>query len=206
MTRPSTLPTLPSRQLAAGCLLALLPGIALAHPGHADNAWLAGMLHPLSGVDHLLAMLLLGWWAWARKNTSGVGQSLSLPCLFVAGMLGGAGIAQALPLVTDLIELILALSLVVLGIQLLQPNRLRTPSALLLAAGIGGCHGYAHGGSLAMAGEPGLWLIGMLLSTLTLHLLGFALARRIQARTWARPFAAGFAAGSGALLVGLALA
>ena len=43
--------------------LLLTPALAFAHPGHGDNGLLAGISHPLSGLDHLLAMLAVGLWA-----------------------------------------------------------------------------------------------------------------------------------------------
>jgi urease accessory protein len=50
------------------CLL-LLSGLALslpaaAHPGHAETGFAAGLLHPLTGLDHLLALLAVGLWSW----------------------------------------------------------------------------------------------------------------------------------------------
>ncbi len=42
-------------------LLALLfPSLASAHPGHSEVGFLSGMLHPLSGVDHVAAMMGIG--------------------------------------------------------------------------------------------------------------------------------------------------
>ncbi|EPM83890.1 urease accessory protein, partial [Pseudomonas syringae pv. actinidiae ICMP 18886] len=48
---------------ALGALaLLLVPTLALAHPGHGDNGLIAGISHPLGGLDHLLAMLAVGLW------------------------------------------------------------------------------------------------------------------------------------------------
>ena len=38
----------------------LLPSVAFAHPGHETAGMLSGMLHPLLGWDHLLAMVAVG--------------------------------------------------------------------------------------------------------------------------------------------------
>ena len=48
-------------------LLILTPSVALAHPGHGIG-FLAGLEHPLTGMDHLLAMLAIGLWAAARSK------------------------------------------------------------------------------------------------------------------------------------------
>ena len=62
-----------TRRNAAAIAFALLPTLALAHPGHSHDAgFVAGALHPFSGMDHLLGLaaagLLLGWlpaaWRW----------------------------------------------------------------------------------------------------------------------------------------------
>ena len=54
------------RTLAAFITLASLPTLALAHPGHSHDAgFVAGAMHPFSGIDHLLGLaiagLLMGW-------------------------------------------------------------------------------------------------------------------------------------------------
>ena len=52
--------------------LALLftPTLAFAHPGHGTSGLLAGLSHPLGGLDHLLAMLAVGLWAAQRPTAS----------------------------------------------------------------------------------------------------------------------------------------
>ncbi|CDF86524.1 hypothetical secreted protein [Pseudomonas knackmussii B13] len=65
--------------------LFLTPAIAFAHPGHGDNGLAAGVLHPLTGLDHLLAMFAVGLWAAQQKGAA----RLALPCTFVGTMLLG---------------------------------------------------------------------------------------------------------------------
>ena len=55
--------------LAAAALL-LTPALAFAHPGHGDNGLVAGISHPLGGIDHLLAMLAVGLWAAQQKGSA----------------------------------------------------------------------------------------------------------------------------------------
>ena len=47
-------------KLSAAATLLLAPALAFAHPGHGDNGLVAGISHPLGGLDHLLAMLAVG--------------------------------------------------------------------------------------------------------------------------------------------------
>ncbi|MGQ8571924.1 HupE/UreJ family protein, partial [Klebsiella pneumoniae] len=71
--------------LLAAALL-LLPQAALAHPGHGDAAGLAhGFVHPLSGADHVLAMVAVGLLAALRG-----GRALwALPAAFLGMMVVG---------------------------------------------------------------------------------------------------------------------
>src|SRR5712691_9534094 len=94
----------------AAAFLALAPTVAFAHPGHEGASLVHGFLHPLGGVDHIVAMVAVGLLA-ARLG----GRALWLvPASFVATMAvaGLAGMAGAgLPYV----ETGIALSVVVLG-------------------------------------------------------------------------------------------
>src|SRR6185295_12960290 len=66
------------RTLGALALL-LTPALAFAHPGHGDNGLIAGISHPLGGLDHLLAMLAVGLWAAQQQGAA----RWALPCTFV---------------------------------------------------------------------------------------------------------------------------
>src|SRR3546814_2838362 len=52
--------------------VAVLPTAAWAHPGHGEqgSAFLAGLQHPLTGFDHMAAMLMVGLWARSEEHTS----------------------------------------------------------------------------------------------------------------------------------------
>ncbi|MGH8354011.1 MAG: HupE/UreJ family protein, partial [Pseudomonas sp.] len=77
--------------IAAGLLAS---GSALAHPGHEVSGLAAGLLHPLSGVDHLLAMLGVGLWAGQRGGKALWLLPLSfMAMLAVGGLLGINGFA-----------------------------------------------------------------------------------------------------------------
>ncbi|OPK06707.1 protein hupE, partial [Pseudomonas veronii] len=82
------------KKLFAAAALLLAPALAFAHPGHGDNGLVAGISHPLGGLDHLLAMLAVGLWAAQQKGAA----RWALPCTFVAtlllgGLLGFEGLA-----------------------------------------------------------------------------------------------------------------
>lgn len=65
--------------------LLLTPALAFAHPGHDENGLMAGISHPLSGIDHLLAMVAVGLWAAQQKGSA----RWALPCTFVGMLLIG---------------------------------------------------------------------------------------------------------------------
>jgi hydrogenase/urease accessory protein HupE len=59
------------------CIAAAFPAVALAHGGHADS-FAAAFAHPFGGLDHLLAMLIVGVWSARVAATSGR-RGLALP-------------------------------------------------------------------------------------------------------------------------------
>ena len=65
--------------------LLLTPALAFAHPGHGDNGLIAGISHPIGGLDHLLAMLAVGLWAAQQQGAA----RWALPCTFVGTLLIG---------------------------------------------------------------------------------------------------------------------
>jgi urease accessory protein len=176
-------------------ILLLLPATAFAHPGDALHHGLAaGFLHPFSGADHLLAMVMVGLWA----GLLGGQARWALPGGFLAGMAGGAlmGFAGwALPGV----EAGILASVILLGALAGLALRLPLPLGMLAAAGFGLLHGHAHGTEML----GGMAFLGMLAGTAALHAAGLALA--VPAAAWARRVArlAGGAAALGGLLLAL---
>jgi urease accessory protein len=69
----------------------LFPALALAHPGHGETpGFLSGMLHPASGVDHLIGFLLIGVLATRLDRR----VSLSMTAVFL-GLLVAASTADS---------------------------------------------------------------------------------------------------------------
>lgn len=125
------------------CLMAL-GGLALslpaaAHPGHGDTGFLAGLLHPLTGLDHLLALLAVGLWS-RRQRHGGV-----LAPAFLVMMAFGASTGLALPA----LETSVAATVLLLGVLAASSLRLAPQLAVLLAGGCGFLHGLAHGRELS---------------------------------------------------------
>lgn len=190
------------RSRASAILLLLfvfLAGPAQAHPGHdgAATFW-SGLLHPLTGLDHLVAMLAVGLWSAFGASGPTARSALALPLLFV----GGAILGTALGLTGALdgrIEMAVTGSLIALGAALLVATRAGRATALLLVALCGLLHGGAHGRELA-ASFAGDALFGFLLGTGLLHALGAALMALVPA---ARRRLALAGAGGGLAVTGL---
>ena len=70
-----------SKRLAA-LLLTALPVAAFAHTGHGDHGFMDGFAHPILGLDHLLAMLMVGVWSVLHSKTAP--QVWLAPTAFVA--------------------------------------------------------------------------------------------------------------------------
>ncbi|MET0238261.1 MAG: HupE/UreJ family protein [Sphingobium sp.] len=178
--------------------LALTATPAFAHPGHQESGLVSGILHPLTGADHLVAMLMVGLWAGLVA-----GRALwVLPSAFLAAMLGGFAYGALAQGGAAGAEMLIIASVLVLGSAVAL--RLRTPLALagIVAGLFGFSHGMAHG--LESPGGTAAFTFagGFLVATAVLHGIGVVLARRIPA-SWSRG-AGILAAGFGLVLAGAA--
>lgn len=158
----------------AAAMAAFVPTSAWAHAGHDETGGLiSGLTHPVTGVDHLVAMVLVGVWAalFAPRGKT----ALLVPGAFLAAM--AAGFAGSAFLGGLPAEALILLSLAVLGLA--AGLGLRAPIALaMLAAGLFGFgHGLAHGFETPGGAFPALFALGFLISTAALHGLGVLTAR-----------------------------
>lgn len=152
--------------------LMLLAPAAGAHTFGAEGAgFTAGMLHPLIGLDHLLALIGAGLWAgWL----GGRSQYL-LPGGFLAGMLGGALLAWG-GFAVPLVEPMIAVSVLVFGVLAASAAR---PSAIVgtvILFVFALFHGHAHGTELPQAAQPALYVLGFLLTSALVQLAAVRLA------------------------------
>ena len=144
-----------------------------------------GLLHPLTGLDHLAAMLAVGLWS-ALSATSA--RRIWLAPVAFAGMLLVGALLGLNGLALPAVEPMIAASLLVMG--LLVATRAKLP--LAVTAGVVGVfavfHGIAHGTELAGGGNGFAPLLGMLVATIALHLagVGLSLALRSHSVWWPR--------------------
>jgi urease accessory protein len=148
---------------------------ALAHTGVGQaSGFFAGFSHPLSGLDHMLAMLAVGIWS-ALASKGHTGRIWVAPVAFVAAMLLGAWAGYlALPL--PMVETGIALSVVLLGLMIVARVDLPLAVGVGLIALFAIYHGHAHGAEAT--GEIVAYMGGFAFATAMLHVagIGFGLA------------------------------
>jgi urease accessory protein len=170
----------------------LLAAASQAHPGHASG-FVAGLAHPWSGLDHLLAMLAVGVWASQRRDRSvWIAPSIFLAAMIAGFQIGWRGIA------VPGTEPGIALGLVALGAAV----GLRwTPGRFLLGALLGTTaffHGVAHGMEAPRDTAGFLFGAGFVLSTAALHAGGIAIGWTLRERSAAHRWIGGTLAAAGA--------
>lgn len=156
--------------IRAGLVLAgaFLPTIALAHTGVGDtSSFLHGFEHPIFGLDHVLAMVTVGIFAWQLG-----GRAIWLvPATFVVVMaLGGAlGISG---IDVPYVETGIALSVVVLGAVVALGVKAPVAVAMGLVGLFAIFHGHAHGAEMPEDAGGLAYGIGFMMGTALLHLFG----------------------------------
>jgi urease accessory protein len=149
-------------------LLAAGTAPASAHVGAGSAGGLAaGFFHPLTGPDHIVAMVAVGLWG----AFLGAPAIWALPILFPMVMaFGGAWGMLGLPL--PFVETGVAASGLVLGLMVLLGVEAPLWIAALLVGAFAIFHGYAHGVELPEAAEPLAYSLGFVVATGLLHLCG----------------------------------
>jgi urease accessory protein len=165
------------RYAFAALALAASTAPALAHldPAH-HGSFMAGLSHPLFGLDHVLAMLAVGLWAAMIG-----GRALWIvPAAFVGTMTAGYGLSLfAVPL--PFVEPVILASVVALGLLVAAAVKLPAAVGAVLVGLFALFHGHAHGGELGSATALTFGL-GFIASTALLHGLGVGLGMLVGGR------------------------
>ena len=163
----------------AGCLLLAFPVAAWAHTEQAAAGFLAGLLHPVFGLDHFLAMLSVG----IVSAQLGGRRVYTVPTVFVVAMIAG-GIAGMNGVQWPYVEAGIAASVVALGISIaLVDSRSRSLPVMVATAFFGSLHGFAHGAEMPSAIDPVYYAAGFVCSTASIHLLGVAIGHFLHKRS-----------------------
>lgn len=159
---------------------ALSGAAAQAHPGHGHSSFVAGLIHPLTGIDHMLAMLMAGLWAGLCLGRRWPVCAFAFVAAMLAGFAWGAS-GGGFPIA----EALILASLFGLGGALLLGLRAPMIAASSVVALFATAHGFAHGGEMT-GGNAAAFAGGFLLSTLALIAAGAALAQMRAPRSLAR--------------------
>jgi len=184
--------------------IVLLPGSARAHLEGSDAGLLNGLLHPVFGPDHLIAMISVG----VVSVQLGGANIWRLPLAFVAAMTAGAALGMA-QVSLPCAEFGIAASVLVLGVGILIAHRRMSPWPIVgLVLLFGACHGHVHGLEIPRSVSPALYTLGFVIGTAVLHIVGVVIGEVATLQHWLRRglrLAGGGVAASGALFVAQAM-
>ena len=157
--------------IAALALWCFAAGPAFAHVGHGQAAGFAhGFFHPLSGLDHIIAMVAVGLYA---ANLGGRNLWL-LPLAFVTTMIFGGTLGYSgFPL--PLVERGIGFSVVVMSMAVAAGVNLPTVAAMALVSLFALFHGHAHGSEGAALSSFLPYAAGFVIATASLHFAGVGL-------------------------------
>ncbi len=179
-----------------------LPVLAYAHPGHDGHelTWdfASGAAHPLSGWDHVLAMIAVGLWAAQLGGRC----RWRVPTTFVSVMALGAILGHA-GLILPGVEQGIAASIFVFGLLIAAAVRLHAATGMAIVGAFALFHGVAHGAEMPATAGGLAYGAGFIATTVLLHLVGLGLGAALRNRQTAARFAGGAVALAGALAFAL---
>jgi urease accessory protein len=155
----------------AALLILLAPAAASAHTGIGGGwGFVDGLVHPFVGLDHLLAMVAVGFWA---AHLGGRAR-WQVPAAFVAAMAVAASLAMT-GTTMPFIEFGIALSVLGLGLVIALRRRFALPIVFGLVGVFAVFHGFAHGAEIPVTDTPLAYAAGFLAATAFLHAVGVGL-------------------------------
>jgi urease accessory protein len=147
-----------------------VPSVSYAHNGEPTTGLLSGLQHPITGLDHILAMTAVGLIAFMIGGKT----KILLPLIFVSSMVVGS-IIGATGLSLPFIEEGILISNLVLGAILLLLQKLPNMVNYLLIGAFALFHGFAHGSELPKDTNGITYGLGFILTTIGLHALGMSI-------------------------------
>ena len=171
-----------TNMIALGIVFWTIAGRADAHIIQPEaSGFGSGFEHPLFGTDHFLAMFAVGLWG----AQMGGRQVWTLPVTFPLIMVCG-GVLGLLAIPVPSVELVIASSVLVLGLAIAFAWHPAEWIALVLISIFAIFHGYAHGTELPKTADPADFAIGFVFATGLIHILGIgvgmALTRPLDGR------------------------
>lgn len=153
-------------------LFIALPTAAFAHTGHGDTSgFLHGFMHPVGGIDHILAMVAVGVFAFVLG-----GRALFLVPLAFVGMMAAGFALGVSGLDLPFVELGIALSSVVIGAAAAWGKPMPVAAAMSLVGVFAIFHGHAHGAEMPVDAVGLEYAAGFVVATALLHAVGIGAA------------------------------
>jgi urease accessory protein len=158
-----------SHALVLALVITFIPQVVYAHDGSTVpfGGFLSGLVHPVLGYDHLLAMLSVG----ILSAQIGGRAIWTVPATFV-GVMAVGGALGLIDIGLGATELGIAISLVLLGAIIAAERTLPVRLAMLGVGFFAIFHGYAHGTEMPTTAEPVLYALGFLTGTALIHIAG----------------------------------
>ena len=156
--------------------LLLIPTLAHAHVGIGETSgFLRGMGHPLSGIDHICAMVAAGLWASQLG-----GRSLWLVPLTFLMVMAAGGLLGMSGVTLPFVEQGIIASVLILGVFIATAIRLPLVASVTLVGLFALCHGHAHGAEMPTSASGLQFAMGFVFATIIFHTLGIGLGLAIQ--------------------------
>ena len=162
-------------------VLVLSAGNASAHhimggrtPATFGEGMLSGLGHPVIGLDHFAVVVAVG--CIAAMHSAGT----ALVIAFIVSMMAGVAL-HVIGANVPAAEILVALSVIALGVLMLGRRQMSAASALVLFAPVGLVHGYALGESIYGAEQTPLYayLLGLAVIQSAIALVAMTVARSV---------------------------
>ena len=174
-------------------LILCAPVTVFAHieQGDVQGGFISGVLHPVLGLDHLVAMVAVGIWGAQLGRPAIWVLPITFPLVMAIG-----GVLGAMKVALPGVEIGVAASAIILGAMIAFVARPPLPVAGVIVALFAIFHGYAHGAELPANANAIAYSTGFVLATGTLHCLGIVIG---EIKRW--PPGAGLLRVAGALIL-----
>ena len=187
--------------LLIALVISFIPSTVYAHEGGnlPLGGFLSGLVHPVLGYDHLLAMLSVG----ILSAQIGGRAIWTVPATFV-GVMAFGGVLGIIDIGISITEIGIAFSLVILGSIIASERRLPIVLAMIGVGFFAIFHGYAHGTEMPQTAEPVTYAFGFLTGTALIHIAGVLvgdISKRYQRGPQVLQVGGGFIAMVGLLFV-----
>lgn len=163
--------------VAALCLVS--PSLYAHTGGHIGNSLMSGLMHPLTGIDHLLVLMAVGLIA-AKQGGKAV---FAFPAVFLALMAVGA-LLGAYAVQIPFVESFIALSLVAFGLLVAINQKQRSAILFMGVSFFAVFHGYAHASEIPADSNAVQYFSALMLMSLAIYvggcIIGLMTGKRIN--------------------------